>query len=270
MNPPETPRNLPHLPRHIPELGDVATIIQDNRTIVTEFLDAVAQLRGMQRRSSRKESEILRLTQENEVAAELSKENEGLRKQIEAVEAEKGTLAESLEGALSAQRTTERALLAVGGMVDTLRKVLLKIDERQPEWRDSSFGLSQDVASIEVQDIGALGHAIARNKEMIEQFLLKVRALHWECEDNNESDDSQTQLVAATSMIADLGQLIEELRRALTAVFSDDPSVPASNLSESQTSIHVPELGDLATIRSVNRELIDRYLEKLRTLIHEE
>ena len=61
-----------------------------------------------------------------------------------------------------------------------------------------------------------------------------------------------------------LGVIVEDLRRALTLIHSEDPSFEASPSEGGAESINVPGLGDLETIRKVNQDLIEQFLNRLK------
>lgn len=247
---------------------DDLNAVEDQLAETTDELEnqkaVVLKLRGTLRREKERSRE--RLNQEVNQVELYSQDLKNLQNKMDGMVSadDLETLNIRATEAEAANGLTQRALLATGGMVDSLRKVLLKIRDRRPEWRDSSFGLSKDVADIVVQDLGPLSEAIDRNKDLIESFFGAVRELHDRGEAVEETDKIRHELEQSTVLVNELAGMVEYLRLALVAVFADEPNVATERAPMPDVGAHIPGLGDLATTHSVNDDLIARYLDRIR------
>lgn len=85
--------------------------------------------------------------------------------------------------------------------------------------------------------------------------------------DSQELGSLRDGLARQSKLVELLGELIDEMRRGITAIFVEDMLFKPLALDESiQVEDHVPGLGDIGTIQQVNHELVEEVHSEVRTL----
>lgn len=202
---------------------------------------------------------------------------EKLSAELASAKEEAKTLSEELEKqttiateAKSKDKFRERLVLALAGLLDTLRKAMLKVGDADPTFYDTTSGLAKDLRDVDLPNLGKLGEANRRISVAIKNYMETIKKLKKTAAQATESEqrlgEATSALAVKDILIRRLAEGIEMMRRALTLVFQAEPTFDLAATELEKVGEHVPGLGDLETIRQTNIQLIQTYLNELQSL----